>query len=397
MHKFPKQEYENRIERLKQVMEKNSVESVYLSSGISFQYFTGFGYLATERPACMVITKSGDITFMGPSVEKEHIASQSDLVTDVKTYLDYPGEEHPASLFAKWIKQLELPENMGVESREFYPSYYGYEGPEMREALPGMTLKPMGREIYELRRIKSGNEIEAIRETIKWGNLAHTYLQDLSEDGKYEFEVSVEASLKASIALKRTLGKSYMQKRFLSTPVEAVFMGQVGDHSSYPHSISVDRPMRRGDILGTWAYSDIEGYFSELERNMFLGEPSDELRRYHQLLLGLQQTAFDSIKPGALCSDVDKAVQKYAKEHDVFQYLRHHSGHNIGLDMHEAPFLDVGDDTPLEPGMVFSVEPGLYVPGLGGFRHSDTVVMKEDGPEIMTYYPRDTDELIIGR
>ena len=395
LHKFPKEEYLERIEKLRGLMEEKGVDSVYLSSGISFAYFTGFAYLATERPACMIITKKGGITFMGPSVEKDHLFSQTDLVSEIRTYLDYPGDEHPALLFSRCIKELKLPLRMGVESMQFYPSAYGYEGPEIREGLPDLTLVPMGSDIYRLRRIKSDNEIEAIRETIKWGNLAHTYLQDYSADGRYEFEVSVEASLEASIAMKRTLGKSYMQKRFLSTPVEAVFMGQLGEHSAYPHSISADRPMKHGDILGTWAYADVEGYFSELERNMFLGEPDPKTYEFHQLLLKLQQTAFDAIVPGARGSDVDRAVHKFAKDHDLEKYLRHHSGHNIGLEMHEAPFLDVGDHTPIMPGMVFSVEPGIYVPKLGGFRHSDTVAMREDGPEILTYYPRETVELII--
>lgn len=395
MHKFPRKEYEKRIANLLQILEKNNVDSVYLSSAVSFAYFTGFSYLATERPACLIVRKSGEITFMGPSVEKEHILSQTDLVGEIRTYLDYPGEEHPATLFAKWIRELNIPQKMGTDNMGFYSSYLGYEGPDMRELLPEFSFKPLGKEIYQLRRIKSENEIEAIRETIKWGNFAHTYLQDYSQEGLYEFEVSVPASLEASIAMKRTLGKSYMQKRFLSTPVEAVFMGQLGEHSAYPHSISSDRAMRYGDILGTWAYADVEGYFSELERNMFIGEPDEKVYSFHKKLLDLQQTAYDALIPGALCSDVDKAVHRFAKEHDIEKYLRHHSGHNIGLEMHEAPFLDVGDNTPLESGMVFSVEPGIYVPGLGGFRHSDTVVMREDGPEIMTYYPRETEDLII--
>lgn len=395
MHKFPKEEYLRRIEKLKGIMADKKVDSVYLSSAFSFAYFTGFAYLATERPACMIITKDGDITFLGPSIEKDHLFSQTDMVNEIRTYMDYPGVEHPSVLFSRWIKELKLPERMGIESSQFYPSAYGYQGPEIREGLPDFVLKPLGNDVYNLRRIKSENEIEAIRETIKWGNLAHTYLQDFSAPGRFEFEVSVEASLEASVAMKRTLGRSYMQKRFLSTPVEAVFMGQIGDHSAYAHSISSDRAMQQGDILGTWAYADVEGYFSELERNMFLGEPEQRLYDFHQLLLKLQQTAYDAIVPGAKCSDVDKAVRKFAKDNDIEKYLRHHTGHNIGLEMHEAPFLDVGDDTPLQPGMVFSVEPGIYVPGLGGFRHSDTVVMREDGPEILTYYLRETEELII--
>jgi Xaa-Pro aminopeptidase len=109
----------------------------------------------------------------------------------------------------------------------------------------------------------------------------------------------------------------------------------------------------------------------------------------------LQETAFDAIRPGARCSDVDKAVRTYFAQHDLFAYWRHHTGHAIGLRYHEGPFLDSGDDTEIQPGMVFTVEPGLYSPELGGFRHSDTVLVTGDGIEILTYYPRDLASLTI--
>jgi Xaa-Pro dipeptidase len=109
----------------------------------------------------------------------------------------------------------------------------------------------------------------------------------------------------------------------------------------------------------------------------------------------LQEIAFDAIRPGALCSDVDKAVRSYFAHHDLFAHWRHHTGHAIGLRYHEGPFLDTGDHTEIRPGMVFTVEPGLYAPDLGGFRHSDTVLVTDDGIEILTYYPRDLESLVI--
>ena len=102
-----------------------------------------------------------------------------------------------------------------------------------------------------------------------------------------------------------------------------------------------------------------------------------------------------AIKPGAPCEGVDRAVRKYYEDHDLMQYWRHHVGHAIGLRYHEGPFLDVGDDTIIQPRMVFTVEPGLYAANLGGFRHSDTVVVTEDGIEIITFYPRDLESLTL--
>jgi Xaa-Pro aminopeptidase len=128
---------------------------------------------------------------------------------------------------------------------------------------------------------------------------------------------------------------------------------------------------------------------------MVVGEPSPEQERLFGHMKALQEVAFEAIWPGARCSDVDKAVRGYFAQHDLFAYWRHHTGHAIGLRYHEGPFLDTGDHTEIRPGMVFTVEPGLYAPELGGFRHSDTVLVTDDGVEILTYYPRDLESLVI--
>ena len=109
----------------------------------------------------------------------------------------------------------------------------------------------------------------------------------------------------------------------------------------------------------------------------------------------MQQAAFDALKPGAKCSDADRASYRVAKENGVTEHLRHHTGHGMGLEGHEPPFLDVGDETVIRASMVLSCEPGIYIPGLGGFRHSDTIIIREDSAEWVNEYPRDADSLTI--
>ena len=137
------------------------------------------------------------------------------------------------------------------------------------------------------------------------------------------------------------------------------------------------------------------GYNAELERALVIGTPTDQMRRLFDHMVAAQQVAFDALRPGVTCADVDTAVLAYFEEHGLFPYWRQHTGHAIGLRNHEAPFLDVGDLTPVEPGMVFTIEPGLYDAEIGGFRHSDTVAVTEDGIDILTDYPRDLESLII--
>src|SRR5699024_9245704 len=106
------------------------------------------------------------------------------------------------------------------------------------------------------------------------------------------------------------------------------------------------------------------------------------------------EIAVQTAKPGNPASSVEEAVLNYFKEEGVDQYALHHIGHSIGINHHEAPFFDLGDTSILKPNMVFTVEPGLYIKELGGFRHSDTIVITEDGAEYLTYYPRDLESLI---
>jgi Xaa-Pro aminopeptidase len=128
---------------------------------------------------------------------------------------------------------------------------------------------------------------------------------------------------------------------------------------------------------------------------MVIGPPTDRMRFLFDQMLESQRVAFDAIRPGATCADVDAAVLQYFDRNDLQRYWRQHTGHGTGLRNHEAPFLDVGDPTPLEPGMVFTIEPGLYDDEVGGFRHSDTVVVTDAGYELLTEYPSDLESLTI--
>ena len=108
-----------------------------------------------------------------------------------------------------------------------------------------------------------------------------------------------------------------------------------------------------------------------------------------------QDTAFEAIRPGAKCCDIELAVNKFLEKNDLYSLTRTHIGHALGMEGHEAPFFDVGDETVLKPGMVMSVEPCLFIPGYAGFRHSDTIVVTEDGMEMITNYPRDIENLTV--
>lgn len=128
---------------------------------------------------------------------------------------------------------------------------------------------------------------------------------------------------------------------------------------------------------------------------MIVGEPSPAQEKGFSTMLALQSRAIEVIAPGVPVAEVELEVLRLAAELGYEEHLRHHVGHSIGLEGHEAPFFDRGDDAVCEPGMVFTVEPGVYLPEVGGFRHSDTVCVTEEGARVMTDYPRQLADLVI--
>ena len=355
-------------------------------------YYAGFAFVPTERPIAFVLAADGQSALVVPRLEVEHAESKSSL-DRVEHYLEYPGEPRAEDAISKTLEALGVQGTIGAD-QDGYPWILGYRGPTLAE-LAGASVVRIVDRIEEQMAIKSEAEIALIRESIRWGNLAHTLLQRYTRPGVTETEVAARASDEATFAMLDAIGPIYRAQSSFDSGASAGYRGQIGRNSAIPHALAGNIVFQAGDVLVTGASAPVWGYLSELERTMFVGDPSLDQERMFGHMKALQEVAFDAIRPGALCSDVDKAVRGYFAHHDLFAYWRHHTGHAIGLRYHEGPFLDSGDQTEIRPGMVFTVEPGLYAPDLGGFRHSDTVLVTDDGIEVLTYYPRDLASLVI--
>jgi len=241
---------------------------------------------------------------------------------------------------------------------------------------------------------KSDEEIALIRESAKWANLAHSFLQEYTAEGLWDVEVALAASHEASTLMKKTLGPDYEPMR-TSTPAGADFRGQIGAMSAIPHAIATKHLIKKGDVLVTGAGADVGGYSCELERTMIMGKPTAKQKKYFNVMVKAQEAAFETFKPGVKCCDIDRATINVFKKAGLMHLVLHHTGHGLGLEGHEPPWLDVGNEERLRVGMVISCEPGIYETGFAGFRHSDTVLITEDGAEKITYYPREIEQLTI--
>ncbi len=372
---------------------RRDLDALVLFSPTQVFYLTGFAFIATERPIALVVTANATALFV-PRLEEEHAMAHA-VVDQVVTYPEYPTETHPMHRFTELLISLGLAQKrLGADS-DGYPGVMGYRGPRLSEILPRASVRLVRDLIENMIVIKSEEELALIRESVRWGNLAHALLQEYARPGSIESEVGLRASLEATSAMIAALGPDYRPLSWTSPGARAGFRGQVGKQSAIAHAMTTNARIQAGDVLVTGASAAVGGYGSELERTMIVGTPTDEQRRYFALMLEAQQTAFDAIRPGRPCADVDRAVRVFFEENDLMPHWRHHVGHAMGMGIHEAPFLDIGDTTEMRPGMVLTVEPGIYVPGFAGFRHSDTVVVTQTGMEMLTYYPRDLERLTI--
>lgn len=373
-------------------MAKKGLNALYLVSPSNIAYTTNFFHITTERPIAALIMSSGETLLFVPRLEEEHARKYS-YADKVLSYKEYPDEKHPMRVIADYMKELGLEgKRIGFDG-DGHGHSYGYRGPKLSEVLSASYSYE--RDLVEkLRMLKSDEEIALLRESAKWAGYAHRLLQEYARAGALEDEVSMLASMEATLAMAKTLKDIYSPIGWFAG-AKADFRGQVGEHSYYPHSLTIHAVIKRGDLLVTGATANVSGYCSELERTIVVGEPSEEQKKFFRFMLEARKIAFERIRAGVKCSDVDKAVRKFYMENDLMKYWRHHTGHGIGLDFHEAPFFDIGDDTVLEDGMVMSVEPGIYVEGLGGFRHSDTILVRKDGFEFITHYPDQLEELIV--
>jgi Xaa-Pro dipeptidase len=389
---IPAVEHGERRARLLEHVREAGLSGYVLFEPAYIQYFTGFWFLSNERPIVYAQSAAGDDLIFVPEFEVERTREEGTFER-IESYPEYPGREHPMGGLAAALSDLGLVGRIAVDD-DGYPGILGYRGPPLSEAAEA-EVTSVSDVIERMIARKSEHEIALIRESARWCAHAHRLLQEHTRPGATEAEVSLRTASESTLAMLEALGGAVGGLLGSGDGVKAGYRGQIGLRSAWAHAVAHNIEFRAGDVLVSEIGAPVWGYNAELERALVIGTPTDAMRRLFDHMVAAQQVAFDALRPGVTCADVDTAVLAYFEEHGLFPYWRQHTGHAIGLRNHEAPFLDVGDLTPVEPGMVFTIEPGLYDPEIGGFRHSDTVAVTEDGIDILTDYPRDLESLII--
>ncbi len=382
-------EFAARREAVRAGMEAAALDALCVFYPARIAYLTGFHFIATERPIALLLGVRGETALVVPAVEKEH-AESTPGVDRVEVYFEYPGEKSPMQWVLGALASFRAAPARTAADHDGAIEYWGYRGPRLSDLLG--TRPADGEMLVEtLRRVKSPREVECMAWSSDRAGRAHRRMQDAIETGKTEmecYEPAAAASLREVIA--ETPG--WRPRRFGGGMI-CMFVG--GKKTAMPHGFVRGHGLQPGDVLVSGAGVDCDGYMAELERTMIIGEPSAEQRAAFEAMVALQDRAFEVMRPGVTIGSVELELLVLAADLGHAKHLRHHVGHSVGLETHEAPFLDRGETELLEPGMVFTVEPGVYLPELGGFRHSDTVVITETGCRLLTDYPRDLSSLVV--
>ena len=384
------QEHADRRARLLERVHAIGASGYALFDPTYITYFTGFWFLSNERPIVYLQSAGGDDAIFVPEFEVERTRSESSFAR-VESYPEYPGPEHPMLVLARVAADLGLRGTIAADN-DGYPGILGYRGPALSD-VTGASVTLVGEEIEQMLVRKSPGEVELLRESGRWCAHAHRLLEQYTRVGSTEAEASLRAQQETTLAMLAAHGSRGLLGS--GDGAKAGFRGQIGLRSSWAHAVAHNIEFQPGDVLVTETGAPVWGYQAELERALIIGPPTDRMRWLFDHMLGSREAAFAAIRPGATCADVDGAVMDYFARHDLQRYWRQHTGHGAGLRNHEAPFLDIGDPTPLQPGMVFTIEPGLYEPEVGGFRHSDTVVVTDLGYELLTDHPADLESLTL--
>lgn len=383
-------EYAARREAVSAGMEAAGLDALAVFYPARVAYLTGFHHIPTERPIVLILGPNHYAALVVPAVEKEH-AESTPGIDNVGVYFEYPGADHPMELVAVKLAEINAkPRRTGADHDGYVP-YWGYRGPRLSD-LSGERPVDAEMLVEALRRVKSPTEIACIQLSCDWAARAHRRMQGAIVTGKTEMECYAPAATETLFEMVAEM-PGWRPRGSSRSGLEALFVG--GRSTAMPHGFVMGHGIQPGDVLVSGASADVDGYQSELERTMIVGTPTPEQERAFEAMLALQSRALEVMAPGVPAGEVELACVQLARELGVEGSIRHHVGHSIGLEGHEAPFLDRGDDAVLEPGMVFTVEPGVYIKELGGFRHSDTVVITEDGCRVMTDYPRELKDLII--
>jgi Xaa-Pro dipeptidase len=358
--------FERRIARLQAELKTRKLELFIAEPSTNFQYFTGYNPGRSERLILLMIPVAGTPALICPSFEVERI-KRNTAITDVRGWEE---EQNPWKLVKKAGQQMKPPHRNGSAAVEPSTSYQSFL--HIEDELGGWKFTNGASVTERLRIIKSPEEIALIRQAI----------------GVTEASIAATFSQLAVGMTERDVA-TLLSREMASRGAPGGGLVQFGPSSALPHGGPSAGALARETVVLIDAGSRVEGYTSDITRTIWFGDaPSDEFRKVFNVVHDAQTAAIANAKPFTTqCQDVDRAARKVITDAGYGQYFTHRLGHGMGMDGHEVPYMVEGNETRIEPGMVFTDEPGIYQLNKFGVRIEDDCLMTENGVEVLSHRP----------
>jgi Xaa-Pro dipeptidase len=342
---------------LREWMAGRHLAAVYVTSPVSIAYLTGFSANPHERLMALAV-RPADAVLIVPALEREKATMRAHDVAVV----GWRDGEDPYALVAEALAGLS---DIGVEKE-----HVTLHAAEMLTTRSGASeLIDAGREIRHMRLIKRADEIEKLARAAEMTDAA-------GEKVFAELRVGM-SELDIALLLGSAIGERGGTLAFGS-------LVQSGPNSAMPHFTPSSRKLAHGDFVLLDFGAAFEGYNADTTRMAVIGDPSKRQREVHDVVLRAHDAAIAAVRAGVTSGDIDAAARRVIEDAGYGPQFFHRVGHGLGLEEHEDPSLDPGSTTVLEAGMVFTIEPGVYIEGFGGVRIEDDVVVEQDGCRVLT-------------
>ncbi len=363
----------NRLNQLSTQLQKTDIDAIILNPGPSMSYFTGLHFHLMERPTIFILDRKGQAGIILPELE----ASKVKAVLPDLTCFSYG--DNPAT----WLSTIQT----ALKSFKMASPVIGIEPIRLRylelnyiqQALESPRFISAEKVFSNLRIQKDQGEIDLMRRAVEIAEKAFLKTLPVIRPGISERIIAAELTVQ--------MLREGSDPEFPFAPIIAS-----GPNSANPHAMPTDRLVQQGDMVVIDWGASYQGYISDLTRTVAIGAPDPELLQIYETVKRSNQAGRKSAKPGIPAGDVDRAGRQVIHDAGFGEYFTHRIGHGIGLEAHEDPYMFAENDLLLTPGMTFTVEPGIYLPGKGGVRIEDDMVITGNGSESLSTLDR---ELII--
>ncbi len=365
-------EHKIRLKKAADLLNTNNLDALYLHAGSNLLYFTGMKWKPSERMVGALLTAEGDLQYIGPAFEAGTINSYMKLEAPLQCWEEH---ESPAALLGSMLRKMLRKAGITGSQLAVDESVPFFISEALRAANPALELVDATPVTAGCRMYKSDAEL-AIMQRAKDITLA--------------VQKAAARIMHPGIAAKTVI--DFINEAHIRSgiPTGSYFCTVLfGEDTQYPHGVPVPRPLQNNDVVLVDTGCQLHGYISDITRTYVYGTPTARQREIWNLEKAAQAAAFAAAQPGTPCGAVDDAARRVLEAAGLgpdYQLpgLPHRTGHGTGLDIHEHPYLVRSDQTPLEKGMVLSVEPMICVPGAFGIRHEDHFYMTDEGPRWFT-------------